>query len=204
MFTISLSVISPLGCETDTVFFDWIRVRPAPKAGFDYAPAVVSRFEPTVTFTDRSQDAVQWAWFFPDGTTATTPNVVHVFPDTGLQEVIQVVIHPSGCTDTARATIDVVPDIRYFLPNAFSPNYDGVNDVWRGAGVLDGVRDFHLTIWNRWGELIFETTDPTASWNGRTHNTGAEAPPGIYVAVATMRTPRGEKIELRGFITLLR
>ncbi len=204
VFTISLSVVSPLGCETDTVFYDWIRVRPSPTADFTYSPTIVSRFEPTVTFTDQSRDAVKWEWFFPDGTVATLPDVVHTFPDTGMQEVMLVVTHLSGCTDTARAFIDVIPDIRFFLPNAFSPNYDGVNDFFRGAGVLDGVQDFHLSIWNRWGELIFETTDPTESWNGRKQNTGAEAPPGIYVVVATMRSPRGEQLEFRGFVTLVR
>ncbi len=204
LYTVALSVVSPLGCQTDTVFYNWIRVRPSPIAAFEYSPQVISRFDPEVDFYDRSQGAVKWEWIFPDGTISFLPNVRYVFPDTGLQEVVQVVTHLSGCTDTARALIDVIPDVRFFLPNAFSPNHDGVNDFFRGAGVVEGIKRFHLTIWNRWGELVFETTDPDEEWNGQIDNTDLPAPEGVYVVVVTMISPRGQLLEYRGFVTLIR
>ena len=204
VYTVSLEITSPLGCFTDTVFQDLVTVRPSPMAGFTFTPGSVSNIEPTVTFTDQSQNAVRWEWDFSGLGSSTLPNPVFTFPDTGLMEVTQVVFHASGCTDTARALIDVRPEVRYFLPNAFTPNGDGHNDRFFGQGVLKGATDFQLTIWNRYGEKLFETSDPEIGWNGRKNNTGRLAPPGVYVVVVNYRGPRGEKVELRGFVTLIR
>ncbi|MEZ4986641.1 MAG: gliding motility-associated C-terminal domain-containing protein [Saprospiraceae bacterium] len=116
----------------------------------------------------------------------------------------QIVFHPSGCTDTATALIDIFPDIRYFIPNAFTPNGDGSNDFFVGKGIVSGIQDFHFRIWNRWGEPVFETEDPFSGWNGRKNNTGQEMPAGVYLVVVTFRDPRGEPYEIKGFATLVR
>ncbi|MCB0586478.1 MAG: gliding motility-associated C-terminal domain-containing protein, partial [Phaeodactylibacter sp.] len=114
------------------------------------------------------------------------------------------VTHPSGCKDTATQVIDIVPKVTYFLPNAFSPNDDSVNDIFLGKGYLEGVRGFEMSIWNRWGENIFSTSDPLEGWNGRKHNTGNPAPEGVYVCLVRYTSPRGEPIEIKGFATLIR
>jgi gliding motility-associated-like protein len=98
----------------------------------------------------------------------------------------------------------VIPEVRYFLPNAFSPNGDGSNDGFRGNGMMEGARDFVFRIWNRYGEMLFETNDPFEAWNGRKNNTGDLSAQGVYVVVVTYTTPRGEKKELRGFATLVK
>ena len=116
----------------------------------------------------------------------------------------QVVIHPSGCTDTLQQIIDIFPEVRYYLPNAFTPNNDSVNDFYKGVGVMTGATDFNLTIWNRWGEKIFETDDPEASWNGRKFNTGRDAPSGVYVVLVKYNDPRGNPFEIKGYATLIR
>ena len=106
--------------------------------------------------------------------------------------------------DTIIQIVDVIPEIRYFLPNAFTPNFDSVNDGFKGSGVLDGATNFRLTIWNRWGEMIFETGDPDEAWNGQRFNSGRDSPNGVYVVVVTFTGPRGEDYELTGFATLIR
>lgn len=205
VYSISLEITSPIGCFTDTIFQDLIRVRPSPVAGFSFSPDQPNNFQPTVTFTDESTGASFFEWDFGSpGGLSMLQNPVYTFPDTGQFIVRQVVTHQSGCTDTAFAAIDVEPQVRYFLPNAFTPNFDGINDEFRGEGVMAGATNFNFTIWNRYGELIFESDDPFEAWNGRKNNTGKDSPQGVYVVVVTYNNPRGEAIELRGFATLVR
>ncbi|MCB0636975.1 MAG: gliding motility-associated C-terminal domain-containing protein, partial [Lewinella sp.] len=203
-FTVGVDITSPIGCQTDTTFNDLITVLPSPVAGFSYTPERPSNLCPEVRFLDESQGAISWSWSFGNNQGSSLPSPTHVFPDTGLYEVRQIVRHPSGCQDTALAVIDVFPEVRYYLPNAFTPNGDGTNDEYRGKGLLPGATNFQLTIWNRWGERLFRTDDPFAGWNGRKNNVGREAPPGVYLVIVTFRGPRGEPYELKGQATLIR
>ena len=127
-----------------------------------------------------------------------------MFSDTGLVEVQQIVTHQSGCRDTAYAVLDIVPRVTYFLPNAFTPNLDGNNDEYKGKGVYFGMRSFNMQIWDRYGELIFESADPQVGWNGRKNNTGKEAPEGVYMVFVEYVSPRSERIVLRSYASLIR
>ncbi len=203
-YTVNLDIVSPIGCQTDTTFDELITVLPSPEAGFTFIPEEPNNLEPTVTFTDLSNLASSWRWEFGNLSQSTERNPVFTFPDTGRVEVKQIVTHPSGCRDTSIQFIDITPEVRYYLPNAFTPNADSVNDTYKGVGILDGAEDFQLTIWNRWGEMIFETNDPDEGWNGRKYNSEEESPDGVYVVIVTYTEPRGEKVRLKGFATLIR
>ncbi|HHM21513.1 MAG TPA: PKD domain-containing protein [Bacteroidetes bacterium] len=203
-YSVTLSITSPLGCRIDTVWNDLITVLPSPTANFTFSPNQPSNLVPTVSFSDQSMGAVGWKWSFGDIGASIEQNPVFTFPDTGLQAIELVVFHQSGCTDTTVQYLDVIPEIRYFLPNAFTPNGDGFNDGFRGNGMMDGATGFHLSIWNRYGEMLFETTDPFEAWNGRKHNTGQLAPQGVYVVKVVYREPRGRLVELRGVATLVK
>ena len=204
-YTVAVDITSPIGCMTDTIFPNLIRVRPSPFAGFSFTPEQPNNFEPTVSFFDESIDAAQYRWDINNGEFLSfIPEPEYTFPDTGLYVVQQVVIHESGCTDTLTQIIDVEPQVRYFLPNAFTPNFDNINDEFRGNGVLAGATGFDFQIWNRYGELVFRTEDPFEAWNGQKNNTGEAAPNGVYVVVVTYVNPRGKLIELKGFVTLIK
>ncbi len=203
-YTISIDITSPIGCKTDTIFNNLIKVEESPEAGFSFAPTEPSNIEPTVYFTDQSQRANRWFWNFGNGVTSTQQNPAYTYRDTGVYEVKQIVTHPSGCTDTLIRTLDVKPEVRFHLPNAFTPNSDGLNDTYLGVGLMEGASGFQMTIWNRWGEMIFETSDPNEGWNGRKFNSGAESPNGVYVVVVTFKGPRGEPFEFKTFTTLIR
>ncbi|MBK8490315.1 MAG: gliding motility-associated C-terminal domain-containing protein [Saprospirales bacterium] len=203
LYSILLSITSPLGCYTDTAFIDWIEILPSPDAGFTYTPSRPSNIEPTVQFIDQSKEAVSWRWDFSGIGFSLLSDPVFTFPDTGLQVVTQIVTHASGCRDTAVQVIDVIPEVRYFLPNAFTPNGDGINDTYRGEGIMEGVQRFRFQVWNRYGELIFESDNPYEGWNGRKQNVGDPAPSGVYVVVVSYQTPRGENMQLKGYAVLV-
>ncbi|MEM1119709.1 MAG: PKD domain-containing protein [Bacteroidota bacterium] len=204
VYTVSLFIESPIGCEVAETFTDLITILPAPMADFSLTPDELTSTNPTVQVTDASVDASTWFYDFNGQGSSTTQNPTFTFRTTGLQPITQIVTAPSGCRDTFQQVIDVIPFVEWYMPNAFTPTRDGVNDIFIGNGNLNGATDFIFTIWNRWGELIFETTDFTEGWNGRKNNDGRDSPAGVYVYVLSYRTPRGELVQLEGFATLIR
>ena len=204
VFTVSVDITSPIGCKTDTTFFNLISMLPSPVADFSFTPNELNNLNSTAYFFDESIDAIDWQWRFSNLGTSRQQNPIFTFPDTGKQEILLIVTHPQGCQDSLLKIIDVVPEVRYFLPNAFTPNNDGANDEYRGTGILLGATYFTLTIWNRWGELIFQTDDPLNGWNGKEDNKGKESPNGVYVCVVTFNGPRGERFEYKSLATLVR
>jgi len=204
VYDVSISVTSPIGCFISDFFPNWIRVDEAPTAAFTFTPNQPTNFQPDVDFIDQSIKAEQWFWDFSGQGNSIIPNPSFSFPDTGLQEVTLIVTHESGCQDTTTQIIDIAPKVAYFLPNAFTPNSDAINDLFFGKGFFLGMQNFNLTIWNRWGELVFETTNPDEGWNGTKNNSGRNSPQGVYVVVVTYTGPRGEDVQLKGFATLIR
>lgn len=206
IFTVDLRIISPIGCETDTVFPDLIKVLPSPDAGFSFSPSEedLSILNPQVRFLDESRDANQFFYDFGDGRSSNLSSPIHVYRDTGRYQVSQIVTHPNGCLDSTFLWLDIEPEVRFHLPNAFSPNADGLNDTYKGVGILDGIENFSMGIWNRWGQQLFSTDNPTEGWNGRLYNSSEPAPAGVYVVRVSFTGPRGEKFQYKSFATLIR
>jgi len=202
-YSVDVNITSPIGCTTSNNFSDWITILESPTAGFTYSPEMPSIFNKTVDFTDQSLGAVSWLWNF-DGTGSLDRNPTFTFPDTGLVEVIQIVTHPTGCTDTAAVILDIEPLVTLHMPNAFTPNNDGLNDDFKGKGFFDGFKGYNMNVWNRWGEKIYETSDPNQGWNGKKNNNGTNSPVGVYVYTIEYIGPRGEPKELKGHVTLIR
>jgi len=204
IYDVSLEIISPIGCQVEATFNSLIRVEPGPNAEFDFSPKELSSFNNQVQFVDQSTSAATWFWNFGDEGFSTEENPIHVFQDTGVQEVRLIVTRDNGCQDTVRKQLDIVPIVLFHMPNAFTPNNDGENEDFFGKGILDGMRDFSFTIWNRWGEQVFSTTDPMHGWNGRKNNIGPNSPIGAYPYLVTFSGPRGEPYKLKGHANLVR
>ena len=203
-FGVTLSVLSPSGCETETVFGNLVQVNPSPFADFSFFPDEITVANPTANFIDQSLNAASWDWDFNGLNQSIEQNPVFTFPDTGMQVISLVVTHQSGCTDTATAIIDIVPSIELFIPNAFTPNGDGLNDIFLPVGFLFGPLEYQFSIWNRWGEQVFSTMVFGEGWNGRTNNVGKAAPNGVYTYLIEFVDSRGENFTRKGFATLVR
>lgn len=205
IFDVGLSVTSPIGCTTDTIFKELVTIVPAPIADFSYSPETPDYFNPTVQFSNTSTDAYRWFWNFgAPGATSILENPAYTFRDTGMHPVTLIITHINGCIDSLTRVIDIHPVTTYHLPNAFTPNDDSINDIYKGEGFLPGIKDFDMRIWNRWGELIFEASDPTEGWNGRKFNTGGPAPDGAYLVEVHIVGPRGEPQVFKSSVILLR
>ncbi len=204
IFSVSVDIVSPIGCQARRIFPNWIRVLPGPDADFVYSPEEVTSVSNQVSFTNLTLGADGYVWDFDGQAISFERNPIYLFRDTGIHVVTLQAVSANGCLDTISKIIDVIPVADLFYPNAFTPNGDGRNDTFRGAGMVDLVTDYRLKIFDRWGMEIFTTTDPREGWNGRLNNTGQEMSTGVYMFLATFREPRGERRESRGFATLIR
>jgi len=204
VYTVKVDITSPIGCHTSDEFPNLITMEPSPTADFTFTPEVLNSLNPTAVFTDLSSGGNGWFWDFGGEGRSFDRNPTYTFLDTGKTYIMQVVFHPDGCTDTLIKNIDIEPVVQFFLPNAFTPNYDGKNEVYKPAGLSEGVTYYSLSIWSRWGEILFETSNPDEGWNGRKGNSGQELPVGVYLCVLNYRDARSRPYELREFVTLVR
>lgn len=178
-FTVSLIVTSSNGCVDSLFLPDALTVYPRPVAGFEVAPSQLTMLDPEVDVNDESADAAWWQYDFGDGSISSDPEPSHRYETSGDYLVEQIVSSSHGCLDTAYRTVSIDSEFLIHVPNAFTPNGDGINDVFSPS--LDGfnVREYELTIWDRWGELIFTSHDVDQGWDGTT--AGVSVQDGVYI-----------------------
>lgn len=204
-YSIKLMITSPIGCYKEAEFRDWIKVKSLPKADFDWTPKVINNLNPKVSFVDKSTpDVLGWRWYFSDKAYSNQKDPPFTYRDTGVQQVKLYVINANGCKDSIFKKLYIEPEMTFYMPNAFSPNFDSVNDEFKGTGFTYGIKAFRLSIWNRWGEKIFETTDPAEGWNGSKNNSGRPEPEGVYLYEVEWTTPKSQVKNKRDFLTLYR
>ncbi len=152
-----------------------ITVFPKPIAQFNANPNPAKMLSPLVYFTDLSSpDVSNWFWDFGDGDSLTTvsQNISHTYPsDTAIYTVTLIVHNDGACYDTAIHFIEIGPEFAFYIPNSFSPNDDQKNDVFFGTGT--GIAEYHITIFDRWGNFIFYSDDMNKGWDGKA-NTGSD------------------------------
>ena len=203
-FDITLIATSSNGCSDTITTNSMVHVIPPPTASFTTNADNTIRYDLTqasFTFTNTSVNADTYLWLFGDNETSTDFNPNHTYTDTG-HFVVTLIAYNAFCSDTFRFSYIVVYEFdQIYFPTAFSPNNDGQNDVFHELG-LEGVTTLNYRVYNRWGQLVFETSDPSQSWDG-TYN-GVDAEVGVYVYYAKAQMINGKIVEQKGNITLMR
>ncbi len=200
---LSVEILSPFGCELMEEWKGQIEVLQPPIADFSFFPTALNQLESTTRFNNLSQFADGYLWTIGDYS-STEENPIYHFPDTGMFTIQLVATKNNGCTDTAWAVADVTPLNTFFLPNAFTPNTDGYSDVYRGQGIFLGMKNFHMRIWDRWGEEVFTSEDPNLGWDGTNPSNGEACPQGVYFCRVEYYNARGEFRSIEEKISLLR
>ncbi len=159
-----LFVSTDKGCKDSLAVPLKLEIHKLPTAGFDVTPKDTSVFYSTISVTDLSINKKQCQLFWGDGTPEADCDKAHLYTTPGTYQITQIVDN-EGCLDTAYAEVIVRPEFVFWLPNAFTPGEaDGLNDVFKPT--LFGVHQYRFMIFDRWGQKIFETTNPSEGWNG--------------------------------------
>lgn len=156
-----------------------VRVYDAPVANFAFTPENPDILDSEVQFEDRSEgNILQWQWDFGDQTSSSGASPLHEYRAPGVYEVNFQVTGIGNCVDTISRSITVKNAIRMYVPNAFSPNLDGINDRFE-IGYVGDLQEYEMTVFNRWGGLIFHSKSLENTWDGSIPN-GRPAETGIY------------------------
>jgi len=201
-FDVTLVVSTEQDC-TDTIEYKKIAiVHPVPFAAFDYKKIKSWEKETQYLFTDSSIGKDFLRWEIDGFSESNEDDFQFIFQDSGTREVTLIAINEFSCSDTTSKTISVFPDLIYYIPNAITPNRDGLNDVFNVVGL--GYADmYNLKIYNRWGELLFESNKISEGWDGRFM--GEYVQNGVYIYLVTFRDIGSKKrIFKNGNVTLLR
>jgi gliding motility-associated-like protein len=202
IYQVTLTITTAASCVNDTTQTVEAIFYPLPVAEFLSDPNTTEVFNAKVQFTDLSQNAISWQWNFGDGDKSTEQHPLHYFGDVGEFKVTLIVTNVTGCVDEISKEIVVNP---FYIPNAFTPNGDGNNEYFFDAASsynLD-VQSFRLTIFNRWGQPIYEADSNTKYWDG-TDRDGQKVPEGVYVYKIEVTTKNSKKHLFNGTVTLLR
>lgn len=176
-FDVTLTITTPEKCKAFYTSDTLIEILPAPVSLFDYSPRSIVILEPLVNFTNLSQNSNVYAWTFGDGNGSSSVEPTHIYADTGTYLVQLRAENEIGCFDEYSEFVRVKDIILLHVPNAFSPNVDALNDIYKPH--VRGIRNYTFEVYDRWGELLFSTNDLNDGWDG--NYKGKEAQPGIYL-----------------------
>ena len=211
-YDVTLTVTSSLGgCSSTSTVAGFVTVHPNPVADFT-APLTTSIINPDVAYTDNSSiltgAITSWNWNFGDpfaatiDSTSTLQNPTHVFTEAGTFCTTLTVTSNFGCTDNTQLCIVIEPEFTFFIPNAFSPNADGINDEFYGKG--DFIKKFEMFIYDRWGNLIFFADDINKHWDGIANHGKEMAQQDVYVYTVKITDANDKKHKYMGTVTIVK
>lgn len=203
---VTLTVYTPEGCSNSFTANDYICTEPQPVADFSVLTTDLSTIATTVNFENHSQHATSYDWNFGDGAFSSSENPTHTFSDemSGNYTVILIASNDLMCADTAMLTIKIKEEQLVFVPNTFTPDGDMFNQTFKpiiGSGV--DIYHYRLSIYNRWGEFVFESRDLEIGWDGT--YAGSMVPNGTYTWKIELKSKdNDDKKVLHGNVNLIR
>jgi gliding motility-associated-like protein len=206
-YNVRLIVTSPDGCIDSLTKYNFLISHPKPFANFGWSPNPATVFNTEVKFNNVSFGNDFNYWFMPgaDQSYSTEDQPFVMYPDgiVGNYEVTLIVESNFGCRDTVTKMLPILPEILFYAPNTFTPDGDEFNQSWKFNVEGVDITQFNLTIFNRWGQVIFETNDTKVGWDGTFQGRIVEQ--GIYNWTATAKEIISDKkYEFRGSINVLK
>jgi gliding motility-associated-like protein len=183
-YTVTYSVIDIDGCTGSWQIANFINALPVPVAAFSASPQPTTIIDPEIFFTDQSTGSIlSWSWNFGDlsGANSSLQNPNYTYPDTGCYPVTLTVIGTNQCPDVVEHPVCIQPYFTFYAPNTFTPNGDGHNDTWSPNGIGIDPKNYHLMMFDRWGNLMWETHTWLEGWDGRANHGSNVAQIDTYV-----------------------
>lgn len=189
-YDVTLTVTSANGCVNSVTYSDYIYVENIPSPSFVPSIYTVISLDTEVSFDNKSSGAMSYEWDFGDGTPiVTSENPTHDFPTdaTSGYLVTLYAYSPIGCVDSFSTVIQVNEEVIYYIPNSFTPDGDEFNQTFQPVFTAGfDPFDWNMKIYNRWGQVVFESSDPQEGWDG-TYN-GRMVQDGTYLWTVEFKT----------------
>ncbi len=208
-YDVTLTTTSNTGCTASETYAQYIYVEDVPNADFTASQTELSSQFTEVNFVNNSTGATSYEWNFGEpGALSNEENPSHTYPQQApaSYEVTLVALTNLGCSDTARAVINVSEELIFWVPNSFTPDGDDYNDLFLPV-FTEGYDpfDYHLLIFNRWGEIIWESYDASVGWDGSYGQFANEVQDGTYTwKIEFKTTMNDERIMVTGHVNLIR
>jgi gliding motility-associated-like protein len=169
-YDISLTTTDANGCSSSFTAVDLVCVEGAPIASFSPSANVITELNPVVDFLNTTTGASDYVWSFGDNSATTDAvNPSHDYSEIAIGNYLVTLIaySPLGCTDTAYSVIQIQEELIFYVPNTFTPDLDDYNPVFKPIFTSGfDPYDYTLLIFNRWGEIIFESHNTDIGWDG--------------------------------------
>jgi gliding motility-associated-like protein len=209
--TVSVTITNTLtGCSKTETKNDYIIINKAPIASFYAVPSSASILDPNFDFVNTSQGATAYYWDFGDpaaingSNNSIAVNPSHSYSYVGEYKVNLVATSDKGCVDIAYILVEVTPDFALYIPNAFTPDGNGKNDVFQPMGVGIDEDNYRMDVFDRWGENIFTSNNFRKGWDGSVKGSSKTAPQGVYVYKLQVVDTQGNKHPYVGHVTVIR
>ncbi len=206
VYPVTLIVTTADGCMDTITMPGYIAAYTNPVAAFSANPQPTTIFNAEIYFTDGSSNATTWTWNFGDvfnsSSTDQDPIFIYFAPD--CYNVLLMVTTPNGCWDTISHPICIDPDVSIYVPNAFTPNNDNVNEIFLPIAVGIDPDKFQLWIYDRWGNMIYTTTDINKGWDGKVQGKADLCQQDTYVWKVMATDNKGKEYKKVGSVSLIR
>ena len=202
---VTLLITNSNGCAADTTITNAVCVVPGPTAAFTTVSPEIDFPTGELEFINNSQNYSGSVWQFGDGASSTLDNPIHFYPASTIDQynVMLVVYDVNGCTDTAYSVVESNDFVRLTVPNAFTPNGDGLNDLFTPIiSNSDQVKYYVFEVYNRWGELVFQSNKPGEGWDGKYK--GKLVQFGTYNWKVSYDVPDSDSMNANGHVTLVK
>lgn len=205
-YDLRLTVTSPNGCVADTMIPQMVCGYGYPTAQFDMTPQPTTVNHTEITFINNSFDNFYNDWTFDTLGTSNVSEPVFTFPNLGpgVYPVWLVVTNEYGCQDSVMQEVVIQEDFLIYVPNAFTPNGDGLNDFFEVKGNDIDPTLYEMTIFDRWGNIVFRTEDVNTFWDGTMLGSDMVQIDTYVWMIKTRGISNQEKYEVRGHVTVVR
>ena len=205
-FDVSLTVTNNNGCSSSDTIAEIACIYASPIASFSTDQDVFNEIDPLVSFYNNSVNASSFKWEFGDGTNSLAENPIHTYPDDATSYLVTLVAYNEiSCADSTSMRIIILKDVGLYVPNSFSPDGDEYNHTFYPI-LTEGYKkdSYHMSIFDRWGEIVFETYDPSFGWNG-TYKNGIQCQIGTYTwVIEVIELQSAVNRKFNGHVNLIR
>ncbi len=206
-YNVQLVVTSPEGCIDSVTYQNFLVSNPKPVAEFKWSPNPVQMFNTEVLFANQSVHGDTYYWTFEEGSpgSSTEENPRILFPDgeVGNYDIMLITTSEFGCIDTAYSVLSVLPEVLLYAPNAFTPDDNEFNQSWKVFMQGVDVNNFALLVFDRWGQVVWESHDLEERWDGTLN--GVILPNGTYTWTIRAKDAITDAVyNYKGHVSILR